>query len=102
MLHWIKLPTVFAVRFMWASARNALEDSLVADAVVVAFLGAFRALLGVAALECLMANLLAVVALRRSWAPFKDAGRAGFSSRMKVSVGQEPSCITAFGQVNNH
>jgi hypothetical protein len=87
---------------MWASAWNALKDSLVADAVVVAFLSAFCALLGVAALECLMANLLVVVALRRSWAPFKDAGCAGFSSSMKVSVGQEPSCITAFGQVNNH
>jgi hypothetical protein len=45
-----------------------------------------------------MANLLAVVALGRSWATFKDAGRAGFPSGMKVSVGQEPSCITAFGQ----
>jgi hypothetical protein len=48
---------------MWASARNALKDRLVTDAMVVAFLSAFRALLGVIILECLMSDLLAVVAL---------------------------------------
>ena len=102
MLHWIQLPTVSAERFMWASARNALEDRLVADAVVVVFLGAFRALLGVVALECLMSDLLAVVALCRSWSMFKGAGYARFSPSVEEPLGQEPSCIGAFGQVHHH
>jgi hypothetical protein len=49
-----------------------------------------------------MANLLAVIALSQLWAMFKDAGCAGFPSGMKVSVSQEPLCITAFSQVNNY
>jgi hypothetical protein len=49
-----------------------------------------------------MANLLAVIALSQLWATFKDAGCAGFPSGMKVSVSQEPLCITAFSQVNNY
>jgi hypothetical protein len=102
MLHWIKLPTVSAERFMWASARNALKDRLVADAVAVAFIGAFRALLGVLALECLMSDLLAVVALCRSWSIYKGAGYARFAASVEEPLGQEPSCIGAFGQVHHH
>jgi ABC-type uncharacterized transport system permease subunit len=65
--------------------------------MLMSFYSAFCTLLGVLTLECLMANLLAVVVLGWLWVMFKDAGRAGFPSGMKVSVGQEPSCITAFG-----
>ena len=97
MLYGVKLPTVFAIRFMWASAWNALKDRFVAIAVVVAFLGTFRASLGVLALECLMANLLAIVALRRSWSIFKDTGYARFSPSVEEPVRQEPSCFSAFG-----
>jgi hypothetical protein len=82
---------------MWPSARDTFKNRVVAVIMSVSLHGVFCALLGVLTLECLMANLLAVVALRRSWALFKDAGRARFSTGMKVSVGQEPSCITAFG-----
>jgi hypothetical protein len=102
MSRWIKLPTVSAVRFMWASARNTLENRLVADAVVVAFLGAFRALLGVAALECLVSNLLAVVALCRSRSMFKGAGYARFSPSVEEPLVQKSSCIGVFGQVDHH
>jgi hypothetical protein len=99
---WVDLPTVLAIRFVWSSARDTFKNRVVAVTVSVSLHGAFCAFLGVLTLECLMSNLLAVVALGRSWATFKDAGRARFPSNMKVSVGQEPSCITAFGQVNNH
>jgi hypothetical protein len=70
--------------------------------MLVSFHSAFCALLGVLTLECLMANLLAVIALGQSWATFKDTSHAGFPSSMKVSVSQEPSSITTFSQVNNH
>jgi uncharacterized membrane protein HdeD (DUF308 family) len=81
---------------MWASARNALKDYLIVDAMVVAFLGVFRALLGVLALECLMSDLLVVVALYGSWLMFKGAGHARFSPSVEEPLGQEPSCISAF------
>jgi hypothetical protein len=48
---------------MWAFARNILKNHLVADAVVVAFLSIFRALLGVIILEYLVSNLLVVIVL---------------------------------------
>lgn len=97
MLCWIELPTVFAVRFVWASAWNALKNGFVANTVVMAFLGAFRALLDILALECLMANLLTVVALYRSWSIFKGTGYARFSPGVEEPVGQESLCVSAFG-----
>ena len=51
---------------MWASAWNTLKDRLAADTVAVAFLGAFRAFLGIVALKYLISDLLAVVALYQS------------------------------------
>lgn len=70
--------------------------------VVVAFHGAFCALLDVLALECLVAQLLAIVALCRSWSIFKGASHARFSPGVKEPVSQEPPCISAFGEVNDH
>jgi hypothetical protein len=97
MLCWVELPTIFAVRFVWASARNTLRNYFITNAVVVAFLGTFRALLGVLALECLMTNLLAVVALYRPWSIFKGAGYARFSPGVEEPVSQESPCVSAFG-----
>jgi hypothetical protein len=48
---------------MWASARNALEDHLIIDTIVVAFLSVFHALLGLVILEYLVSDLLAVIVL---------------------------------------
>lgn len=102
MLHWIQLLIVSAVWFMWASAQNALKDCLIADAVVVAFLSIFHTLLGVLALECLMSDLLAVVALCWLWLMFKGVDYARFSSSMEEPLGQEPLCIGAFSQVHHY
>ena len=87
---------------MWASAQNALKDCLIADAVVVAFLSIFHTLLGVLALECLMSDLLAVVALCWSQLMFKGAGYTRFFPSMEEPLSQEPSCISAFSQVHHH
>jgi hypothetical protein len=102
MSRWIKLLTVSAVRFMWASARNTLENRLVADAMAVAFLGAFHALLGVIALECLVSDLLAVIALCWSWSMFKGAGYARFPPSVEEPLVQKSSCIGVFGQVDHY
>lgn len=87
---------------MRASAWNALWNRLVATTVAMALSGAFCTLLDVLALECFMANLLAIVALRRSWSVFEDTGHARFSPGVKEPVSQEPPCISAFGEVNDH
>lgn len=97
MLYWIELPTIFAVRFMWSAARNALQDCFVAITVAMAFLGAFCALLGILALEGLMAHLLAIVALCRSWLMFKGAGYTRFSPSMEEPISKEPPRVHAFG-----
>ena len=98
----VELPTVLAVRFVRASAWNALWNRLIAATVVMALRGTFCTFLRVLALERLMPNLLAIVALHRSGSVFKGAGHAGFSPSVKEPVGQEPPCITAFGQINDH
>ena len=67
------------MRFMWARAWNALRNRLIAATVVVALCGTPCALLGVLALEFLVANLLAIVALHRSRSILKGAGHARFS-----------------------
>jgi hypothetical protein len=82
---------------MWVSTWNTLEDYLIIDAIVVTFLGAFHALLGLVILECLVSNLLAVVALCWLWLMFKGAGYARFSPSVEEPLGQEPSCISTFG-----
>jgi hypothetical protein len=82
---------------MRAATGNALKDRFVAITVVVASLGTFRALLSVLALKCLMANLLAIVALCRPWSIFKGAGYARFSSGVEEPVGQEPPSVSASG-----
>jgi hypothetical protein len=64
--------------------------------------GAVCALLDVLALERLVANLLAAVALHRSWSIFEGAGHTRLSSSVKEPVGQEPPCVRTFGQVNDH
>ena len=87
---------------MRAPAWNALRNGLVAVTVAMPFYSAFCTPLGVLALECLMANLLAVVALHRSWSMFKDAGHAGFPSSVKEPLGQESSGITTFDEVDDH
>lgn len=70
--------------------------------MTMALCSAFCALLGVLALECLMAYLLAVVALRWSWSVFEDTGHTGFTPRVEKSVGQKSSRVDAFGQVDYH
>src|ERR1700749_382433 len=102
MLRWIELPTVSAERFMRASAWNASQDCFIAVAVAMAFPGTSRTFLNILALECLMANLLAVVALFWSWSPFENTGRARFSSGMKESLSKESPCVTAFGNIHHH
>ena len=82
---------------MWPTAWNALWNRLIAATVVMALRGAFCALQDLLALECLVTNLLAVVALHRSWPIFKDAGCPGFSSNVEVPLGQEPPRVSAFG-----
>jgi hypothetical protein len=82
---------------MWASAWNALWNRLGAVAVAVALHSASCTPLAVLALKCLVANILAIVALHRSWSIFKDAGHARFSPSVKKSIGQQPLCIGAFG-----
>jgi divalent metal cation (Fe/Co/Zn/Cd) transporter len=81
---------------MWASAWNTLKDCLIAIAVVVAFFGAFRAFLGVLALECFMANLLAIIVLCQAWSIFKGAGYIRFSPSVEEPVGQKPLCVSTF------
>ena len=87
---------------MRTPAWNALGNGLVAVTVAMPFHSAFCTSLCVLALECLMANLLAVVALRRSWSVFEDAGHPRFSPSVKEPLSQEPSGITAFGEVDDH
>ncbi|SPB49754.1 unnamed protein product [Aspergillus niger] len=82
----VELPTVLAVRFVRASAWNALWDRLIAATVVMALRGTFCTYLRVLALERLMPNLLAIVALHRSVSVFKGAGHAGFSRIRNILV----------------
>jgi hypothetical protein len=87
---------------MGASAWNTLQNGFVAVTIVVAFLGASRTLLSILALECLMSNFLAVIALFWSWSAFKRAGRAGLSTGVEEALCQKSSSIIAFGQVYHH
>jgi hypothetical protein len=87
---------------MRASAWNALWNHLVAATVVIALRGIFGTSLRVLALESLISNLLTVVALHWLGLVFKGAGYARLSPCVKEPLSQEPPCITAFGQVNNH
>jgi hypothetical protein len=86
---------------MRAPTWNALRNRLVAATVAVALRGAFCTFLGVLALECLVANFLAVVALHRPWSIFKSAGHARFSPSVKEPVCQEPPCVSDFGQIHD-
>lgn len=85
-------------------AESALEDGLVAIAVVVAFLGALRAHLGLVALVSLLAvsNLLAVVALFGTVSTFEDRGLAGLPSCICVAVRQESPRIMRPVEVEDH
>ncbi len=79
MLRRVELPAVSAKRFVRTSAWDTPWDRFVAAVVVVTFFGTSRAFLSIPALECFVANLLAFVALFRSWSVFEYAGRAGLS-----------------------
>jgi hypothetical protein len=97
MSRWVELLTVSAEEFMGASTRNTLQDHFVAVIVMVTFPGAFRTFLIVLALKCLMANLLAVVALFWSWSLFKCTGRARLSSGVEEALCDESSCVLSLG-----
>ena len=86
MLRRVELPAVSAKRFMRTSAWDTPWDRFVAAAVVMTFLSASRAFLSILALECLVANLLAVVALFRSWSVFEYAGCAGLSPSVEEAL----------------
>jgi hypothetical protein len=57
----------------------------------------FYALLYAITLECLITNLLVIIALYRLWSIFEDTDCPGFASNIEVSVGQKPLYISAFG-----
>jgi hypothetical protein len=102
MVRRVELLAVSAKRFMRASAWNTPQDCFIAVAVVVAIPGASRTFLTILALECLMANLLAVVALIRSRSAFEYAGRARLSSGMEEALCDESPCVITFGQIYHH
>jgi hypothetical protein len=70
--------------------------------MTIAFRSVFCILLGVLALESLIANLLVIVVLYRSWSIFKDASYARFPPSVKESIGQEPPYIRAFSKVYDY
>jgi hypothetical protein len=87
---------------MRSPAWNALRSRLIAATVAVAPRGALGALLGVLALEFLVSNFLAIVALHRSRSILEGTGHARFPPSVKEPVSQEPPCVSAFSQIHDH
>lgn len=70
--------------------------------MAVALRGAFCISLDALALECLVAHVLAVIALYRSRSVFEGTSHTRFPSSVKESVSQEPPCVDALRQIHNH
>src|SRR5437773_2455884 len=98
----IQFQTVSAERLVRPSARDAHRDDFAAAAVVMAFLGASPAHLNLLALEGLVPDFLAVVALLWSRPPLEHAGRARFFPGMEEALGQKSPCVGSLGQVHYH
>ena len=82
----VELRTVAAERFVRPSARDTLQDRFFAAAMTVALLGTSSARLRVLALEGLVPDLLAVVALLWPVAPLKHTCVARFASSVEEAL----------------
>src|SRR3569833_2784371 len=102
MLRRVELSAVPAKRFVRAAARDALQHCFVAVIVIVAFLSAPRAPLGVSATERLVAWLLAVIALLWTWPMLKNRSGARFSCHVKETFHQEAPCIASLRDIYYH